>query len=154
MLVVEPRDPSDIRADGGSRQHDGSLRSHRTAESDGRGAADDRGPAVVARDARIAARHGVEHARDALRNIVPDDVFDEQRRQNDADGGVDQEQDVGAVHRKPVGQSVFDAVQQHLEQIGAHSGEHADDHGQKHHDLAVAQPPREAEERAVDVVGA
>ena len=95
VLVVEPRDPSDVRADGGSRQHDGGLRTHRTAESDGRGAAHDRGPAVVARDARIAARHGVEYARDALRNVVPDDVFDEQRRQNDADGGVDQEQDVG-----------------------------------------------------------
>ena len=105
-------------------------------------------------DARIAARHGVEDARHAFRDVVADDVFDEQRRQNDTDGGVDQEQGMGAVHREPAYQSALDAVQQHLEQIGAQTGEHTDHYGQKHHDLAVRQPPGQPEEFEVDAVGA
>ena len=105
-------------------------------------------------DARVAARHGVEHAGHPFGDVVAHNVFDEQRGQDDAHGGVDQEEEVGAVHRKPVRQSVLDGIEQNLEQIGADSGKHADDHRQKHHHLAVGEPPRQAEEQRVDTVGA
>ena len=105
-------------------------------------------------DARIAARHGVEDARHAFGDVVADDVFDEQRRQDDAHGGVDQEEDMCAVHREPAYQPALDAVQQYFEQVGAQSGEYTDHDSQHHHDLAVAQPPGQAEELAVDMLGA
>ena len=89
-----------------------------------------------------------------LRNIVAHDVFYEQRGEYDADGGVDQEQDMRTVHREPAYQSALDAVQQYFEQVGAQSGEYTDHDSQQHHDLAVAQPPGQAEELAVDMLGA
>ncbi len=57
---------------------------------------------------------------------------------------------MGAVHRKPADESLFDEVEQDLEQISAHSREHADDHGQKHHDLLVGESPGQPEEFAVE----
>ena len=154
MFVVEARQPSDVRADGRSREHDRGLGSHRTAESDGRRTAHDRGPAVVPGDARIAARHGVEDARHAFGDVVADDVFDEQRRQDDAHGGVDQEEDMCAVHREPAYQPALDAVQQHFEQVGSQPCEHTDHHGQQHHNLLVGESPGQPEELEVDAVGA
>lgn len=119
-----------------------------------RDTAHDRGPAVVPGDARIAARHGVEDARHAFGDVVADDVFDEQRRQDDAHGGVDQEEDMCAVHREPAYQPALDAVQQHFEQVGSQPCEHTDHHGQQHHDLLVGESPGQPEKLEVDAVGA
>ena len=154
VFVVEARQPSDVRTDGRTREHDRGLGTHRAAESDGRRTAHDRGPAVVPGDARVAARHGVEDARHAFGDVVADDVFDEQRRQDDAHGGVDQEKDMGAVHREPAYQPALDAVQQHFEQVGSQPCEHTDHHGQQHHDLLVGESPGQPEEFEVDAVGA
>ena len=127
-------------------------RADRTAEADRGGAAHDRSPAVVGRDARIAARHGVQHARDPFRDVVAHDVFDEERRQDDAYRRVDQQQEMCAPDGKPVDQAALDRIEQDFEDIGAQPGQQSDDHGQQHHDLAVAQPARQAVEEGEDAL--
>ena len=139
FLVIESRHLADIRADGRARENDRSLGTYRTAESDGRGAAHDRAPAVVRRDTRIAPRHGVEHAGHALRDLVLDDVLHEQRGQHDSHGGVHEVEELRPIGGEPRHQSRTHAVEKNLEHARPESRQRAHDHSQQNEQLAVAQ---------------
>ena len=154
VFVVEAEQLAHVRADGGPRQHDGGLGAYRAAEADGRGAAHQRGPAVVAGDARILARHGLQYARHPFGNVVADDIFDEQRGQDDADRRINQEQQMGAFDREPARQPALDGVEQHLEEVGRHAGQHTHQHRQQHHDLPRREPACQVQEVGVDSFGA
>ena len=60
---------------------------------------------------------------------------------------------MGPVDRKPVHEAELDGREQHLEDIGAQAGQHADDDGQHHEHLRGAQTPREVEEPRRDPLG-
>ena len=59
LSLVELEDLSEVAAYGRSREHDGCLGSHRSAEADGDGRRHDRRPAVVAPQSRAVGGYGV-----------------------------------------------------------------------------------------------
>ena len=79
-----------VGANGRTREHDGSLGTHRTAETDGDGRSDDRRPAVVAWQSRALRRNGVKNAGDAVRDVVLHHVAHKERGEIDANDGIDQ----------------------------------------------------------------
>ena len=87
----------------------------------------------------VFARHGIQYARNALRNVVLDDVANEERSQYNADCRIEQEEELRLLDGKPVGQTPFDSVEQLFEDVGTQTGQHTYDNGQQRHDLLVAE---------------
>ena len=65
-----------IGADGGAGIHDGSLRTHRSAEADGEGAGNEGTPAIVPLDAGFVLGDGLQHLGNAMADIVLDHIAD------------------------------------------------------------------------------
>ena len=124
-LAVHPEKPPQVGADGRTREHNGRLGSHRTAEADGDGAGDDARPCVVRLDFALLPRYGEEDFGYAMADVVLHDVADEKPREEDADDGVNQVERVGGRDVETVGQHVLDLFDEPLQEQPGKGREHA-----------------------------
>ena len=119
-LVVQTEHLAQVGADGRAGEHDGSLGTHGTAKADGDGRSNDAGPHVVGLQPRAVRRDGIEDARDAVRDIVLDNVAHEERGQVDTDDGIDQVEPVVGVSLEVTRQQCHDLVDESMEHEGRH----------------------------------
>ena len=97
-FVVELEHAAQVAADGRACKHNGRLSSHRTAAAYGQRRGNDARPAVVRPYLSALARQGVENFCHAVANVVAHHIADEERREQDAHHGIDQEEPVGVAH--------------------------------------------------------
>ena len=74
MLSIEPEHATQITANGRTREHNGSLGTHRTTKPDGDGRSNDAAPAVVGLDVALFASYSKENLGDTMSNVVANDT--------------------------------------------------------------------------------
>ena len=84
-LPPEPESLPEVASYGGASEDDGRLGSYTATETDGDGGGDDRAPAVVPPQPALFSADGIEDARDAVADVVFDDIADEERSEVDTD---------------------------------------------------------------------
>ena len=116
-----------ITADGSAGVHNGSLRTHGTAKTNGKGACHQRAPAIVALDAGFVLGNGLQHLGNAVADVVLYYIFNDEKAQEHTHAG---EQKIGpAAVLVPAGQKVLNTVdgyfQKHRSQPAQHPRYHA-----------------------------
>ena len=79
-----------VGADGRARVHDGGLRTDGTAEANGERTSQERAPAIVALDFGFVLGNGLQHLGNAMANVVPDKIPDDEKAQEHAHAGQHQ----------------------------------------------------------------
>ena len=129
---------SEVRTNSRTRQHNRSLSSHRTTEADGDGRGDDRRPAVMRLQPRPVRRDGIEDTCDTVRDIVLDDISDEQRCQIDTYNGIDQIEPVCSGTVEGTGEQIDNLVDDPMEHKSRHSRKEADNQREDDHKHLLA----------------
>ena len=122
-LTVEMEDLTEVRTNGGAGQHNRRLGSHRATKADGYGRGNDRRPGVMRTDARLVGGDGIEDARDAMGNIVLDNVTHKEGGEIDTHHGIDQVEPVGPRLLERTGQEHHNLVDDPMQGEGCHCGE-------------------------------
>ena len=84
-------------------------------------------------DAALLASNGKENLRDAMTDIVSDNVFDEKHRQPNANDGIDEIEPVGASLRESVRQQALNLPDKPLQKQAGKRSENADQQTDEQH---------------------
>ena len=95
-LGLELEEASDVGTYGAACGGDGGFESDAAAEGDGEGGGDEGGVGVACGKDGAFARDGIEHLGEAVAYLAFDDIFDKEDGEQDADGGVEEHEDVAA----------------------------------------------------------
>ena len=85
VLAVHPEESSDVGTDGRTRQHDGRLQSHRTAETHRDGTGHHGGIDIVETQLAVTLADGLQDDADAVAQVVLHNLLDKEEREQDAD---------------------------------------------------------------------
>jgi hypothetical protein len=97
-------------------------------------------------------RHSIENTRNALGDVVADDISHEERSQDNTYNGVEQIEEVVCVDIEPIYQSALDKVQQHLEEVCCHTSQGSHHHSENEQHLSLAQPLCDVEKPMIDLL--
>ena len=117
-LALQMEELAEVGANGRSRQDDRGLGSHGSTKADSDGRSHDRRPGVVGLEVALLRRDGIEHARDAVGDVVSHDIFDEEGGQPHAYDRIDQVEPVDARDAEARGDQQFDLMDDEVEHPG------------------------------------
>ena len=92
-------------------------------------------------DATLLAGYSEENLRDAVTDVVADDVFDEKHRQPNAHDGIDEVEPVGTRLDELTCEQFFNLPDEPLQQKSCASREDADEETDEQHEVLVGQVP-------------
>ena len=85
-------------------------------------------------DETLLARDGIEDLRDAMADVITNDIADEQARQEYAYDRIDQIEPVGARDGEMMGQQVLNLMDEPFQQQARQSREDTNDQGKRQHE--------------------
>ena len=119
-LGLEAEEAADVGTYGAAGGGDGGLESDAAAEGDGEGGGDEGGVGVACGKDGAFARDGIEHLGETVAYLAFDDVFDEKDGEQDADGGVEEHEDIATEDGGPADteQALVDEMDEIFEDDG------------------------------------
>ena len=136
-FVFQAKGFAETRTDGRTRQHDGRLGSHASAETDGQGRSHHTGPAIVPTNVALSARDGVKNLRNTVADIVAHQITDEQGREHDAHNRINKKESVGLRNVKTVRQQELYFMDEPFQRLCCDGGSHS--HGKAEHQQELAR---------------
>lgn len=88
-------------------------------------------------DDRLTLRDGIEDLRDTMRDIIPNDILDEQRRQGDTDGRRDEVPPGTPVSYQLAFHQLLNQMNETLEQTRSQRSEQSYEEGEKQHQMLL-----------------
>ena len=92
-------------------------------------------------DATLLAGNGEENLGDAVADVVPHHISDEEHRQPNADNGIDEVKPVGSRHDEFVRQKVLYLSDKPLQEQARTSRKDADQKADEQHEVVVGEMP-------------
>ena len=129
-LIVQSEQLAEVGANGRTSEYDWRLSSHTAAKADGDGRSDYARPCVMCLQTRAVRRYGIEDARNAMRDIILDNIAYEERGEIDADDGIDQIEPVVGVSMELTRQQVDNHVDESMQHVSSHCRQQAHDERQ------------------------
>ena len=90
-------------------------------------------------DAALLAGNGKENLGDAVPDVVPDDLTNDEHRQPNADNRIDEVQPVGSLDDKLMRQQVLYLPDEPLQEQARTSSKDADEEADEQHEVLVGQ---------------
>ena len=137
LLPVKMEHLPEVGTYGRTRQHDRSLSTDGTAETDGKAGCHDARPCVVSLYETLLAGYGIEYLCDAMADVVSHDIAHEEAGEEDTHDGIYQIQAVGTRDGELMCQQVLNLVDKPFQQQPRQCREHTYHQGQQQHELSV-----------------